>query len=192
MPLASLQQVARTPLREAARRRRQLSRNHRLCFLAEGATALELRALLSWKNIQFPGSYERAPIQAFFESALTQVPGVRLFRLLLDNTLIAAQLAIQRDGTCVGLITGFDPAWHSFSPGKILMTSMFEQLQQEGIAYFDAGRGAERYKEEYGHGWYLLYRYERAVTLRGHAYLAAAHAVHWARDHYNSSPHRAA
>jgi hypothetical protein len=61
-----------------------------------------------------------------------------------------------------------------------------EHLHTEGYLVFDAGRGAEAYKADYGGEWQPLFRYRRAVSPAGLAYLATYYAARWANSCYTA------
>ena len=47
-------------------------------------------------------------------------------------------------------MTGFDPAWSTKRPGKVLHGFVMREAMKEGAFEIDAGRGAEPYKYELG------------------------------------------
>ncbi|HJS86472.1 MAG TPA: GNAT family N-acetyltransferase, partial [Acetobacteraceae bacterium] len=158
----------------------------------DGGDYAAFDALIGWKRSQYPGGLlDDACVVDFYRSLMGQGDLVRLFRLRVDGAIVAAQYAVVSGKgsagepgemavggrTCIGLITGYDPAWHEVSPGKLLTAGLLEHLRGEGFVAFDAGRGREAYKAEYGGTWQPLYRYRRAVTPVGMAFLAAHHAA---------------
>ena len=182
--LASFQEGARSLLKEAAKKRRRLERTHHVELVADNNTAAAFDALISWKRRQFPGGALASEATVNFYRSVLQRGGASLFRLCVDGTVAAAQYAALSSRTCVGLITGYDPAWREVSPGKLLTTLLLECLHKEGYLVFDAGRGAESYKADYGGEWQPLFRYRQAVSPAGLVYLTTYYAARWANAHY--------
>jgi CelD/BcsL family acetyltransferase involved in cellulose biosynthesis len=200
VPLDTLRGLAHGPLREAAKKRRRLARSHRVELVADGDAQAAFDALVGWKRSQYPGGLlDDARVVDFYRGLLGSGGLARLFRLCVDGAVVAAQYAVVSGGggqgaaggrTCVGLITGYDPAWHAVSPGKLLTAALLEHLRGEGFAAFDAGRGREAYKADYGGAWQPLYRHGRAATPVGLAFLAAQHAARRAGARLLPRPHR--
>jgi CelD/BcsL family acetyltransferase involved in cellulose biosynthesis len=188
VPLDAFRELARSPLKEAAKKRRRLARTHRVELAVDDGDFAAFEALMSWKRRQFPGGLlDNERVIDFYRSVMRQGELVRMFRLCVDGETVAAQYAVVSDRTCVGLITGYDPAWREVSPGKLLTAGLLEHLHGEGFVAFDAGRGSEAYKADYGGAWRPLYRYRRAVTSVGTAFLAAYYAARRARAYYVAS-----
>jgi CelD/BcsL family acetyltransferase involved in cellulose biosynthesis len=185
--LSSFQEGARSLQKEAAKKRRRLERTRRVELVVDRNTSAAFDALISWKRRQFPGgALESETTVNFYRSVLHQGGVASLFGLCVDGTVVAAQYAALSGRTCIGLITGYDPAWQEFSPGKLLTSLLLEHLHKEGYLVFDAGRGAEAYKADYGGEWQPLFRYRRAVSPAGLAYLATYYAARWANSCYTA------
>ena len=187
VPLDAFRELARSPMKEAAKKRRRLARAHRVELVVDDGGFAAFDALIGWKRSQYPGGLlDNERVVEFYRSVMRQGNVARLFRLCIDGAVVAAQYAVASGRTCIGLVTGYDPAWHEASPGRLLTAGLLEHLHAEGFAAFDAGRGSEAYKAEYGGAWQPLYRYRRSVTPLGTAFLAAYHTARWVRSHRNA------
>jgi CelD/BcsL family acetyltransferase involved in cellulose biosynthesis len=185
VPLDTFRELARGPLKEAAKKRRRLARSHRIELEVDGGDLAAFDALIGWKRSQYPGGLlDNERVVEFYRSLMQRGDLVRVFRICIDNTVVAAQYAVVSGRTCIGLITGYDPDWHEVSPGKLLTTGLLEYLHREGFVIFDAGRGSEAYKAEYGEAWQPLYRHRRAVTPVGMAFLVSYYIARRANAYY--------
>lgn len=75
---------------------------------------------------------------------------LRLTELCVDNAPIASWIGFFVNGRWSGYMTGFDPAWSTKRPGKILHGFVMREAMKEGAFEIDEGRGAEPYKYELG------------------------------------------
>jgi CelD/BcsL family acetyltransferase involved in cellulose biosynthesis len=75
---------------------------------------------------------------------------LRLAELHVGDDAIASWISFQVTGRWNGYMTGFDPAWSNWRPGKILHGFVMRQALAEGARELDFGRGAEDYKYELG------------------------------------------
>ena len=75
---------------------------------------------------------------------------LRLAELRVGGTPIASWISFRVGRRWSGYMTGFDPAWSGWRPGKILHGFVVRQAIAEGVQDFEFGRGAEAYKYELG------------------------------------------
>jgi CelD/BcsL family acetyltransferase involved in cellulose biosynthesis len=75
---------------------------------------------------------------------------LRLTELCVGDTAIASWISFLVNGRWNGYMTGFDPAWSNWRPGKILHGFVMRQALAEQARELDFGRGAEDYKYELG------------------------------------------
>ncbi len=75
---------------------------------------------------------------------------LRLAELWAGDVSIAAWISFLVNGRWSGYMTGFDPAWSRYRPGKVLHSFVMQQAIAEGAHELDFGRGAEAYKYELG------------------------------------------
>ncbi len=115
---------------------------------------------------------------------------LRLAELWVGAVPIAAWISFLVQGRWSGYMTGFDPAWSRYRPGKVLHSFVVQQAIAAGATELDFGRGAEAYKYELGA---VTRRNSRAVlansTLRSALAMtlagagiegrAALHRMHW-------------
>lgn len=81
---------------------------------------------------------------------------VCMFALKLDDRVIAANLCCAAGPRLIGQICSFDPHWHDYSPGRILIDKVFEWCFGNGITFYDFGIGNETYKNLYCNADILL------------------------------------
>jgi CelD/BcsL family acetyltransferase involved in cellulose biosynthesis len=85
--------------------------------------------------------------------------------LLVEGTIIAATLAFQQGTTLYGSKDAYDPAWHVYSPGRMLKLLTFERAFQNGIRKIDLMIGGYAWKEELATG--VIKVRNRKVRLHG-------------------------
>lgn len=115
---------------------------------------------------------------------------LRLAELWADDVPIAAWIGFLVQGRWSGYMTGFDPAWSHYRPGKVLHSFVVQQALAAGADELDFGRGGEAYKYELG----AVTRHNSRIllantTLRSTLALALAeaniegraalHRIHW-------------
>jgi CelD/BcsL family acetyltransferase involved in cellulose biosynthesis len=72
--------------------------------------------------------------------------------LSVNGATIAASLAFQQSETLYGSKDAYDPAWHEFSPGRMLKFMTFERAFQNGIGVIDLMTGRYPWKDEFATG----------------------------------------
>ncbi len=90
---------------------------------------------------------------AFLEEACRRSAthgSLRLTELCVEDTPIASWISFLVNGRWSGYMTGFDPAWSTKRPGKVLHGFVMREAMKEGAFEIDEGRGAEPYKYELG------------------------------------------
>jgi len=87
--------------------------------------------------------------------------------LSVDGATIAATLAFLDGSTLYGSKDGYDPAWHTYSPGRMLKLMTFERAFQEGIRKIDLMIGGYPWKLELANG--MIRVRSRKVRLRQRA-----------------------
>ncbi len=75
---------------------------------------------------------------------------LRLAELCVGEAAVASWISFQVNGRWNGYMTGFDPAWSNWRPGKILHGFVMRAALAESCYELDFGRGAEEYKYELG------------------------------------------
>jgi CelD/BcsL family acetyltransferase involved in cellulose biosynthesis len=71
---------------------------------------------------------------------------LRLYTLRVDRRPLAMCFALQEHGICHLLKAGYDPAFGSYSPGKLLMHAMFRDCFESGARRIELNGDAEPYK----------------------------------------------
>jgi CelD/BcsL family acetyltransferase involved in cellulose biosynthesis len=87
-----------------------------------------------------------------------------LMVLSVDGATIAAALAFLEGSTLYGSKDAYDPAWHAYSPGRMLKLLIFERAFQEGIRKIDLAVGRYPWKDELASGMIMVRN--RKVRLR--------------------------
>jgi CelD/BcsL family acetyltransferase involved in cellulose biosynthesis len=87
--------------------------------------------------------------------------------LSVDGATIAATLAFREGSTLYGSKDGYDPAWHTYSPGRMLKVLTFERAFEHGIQKVDLMIGGYPWKIELANG--MIRVRSRTVRLRERA-----------------------
>jgi CelD/BcsL family acetyltransferase involved in cellulose biosynthesis len=124
--------LSRQLRRDVERRLRRLCEAGAVTIeVTDGATNLsghldegfEVEAL-SWKGVEGTAIASDPRTRAFYEAVARWASArgwLRLAFLRLDGRAIAFQLSLEARGTYYALKSGYDPAFHQYSPGKLLM-----------------------------------------------------------------------
>jgi CelD/BcsL family acetyltransferase involved in cellulose biosynthesis len=105
-----------------------------------------------WKAAQGSAIASRSETRAFYEDVaewLAQRGWLRLAFLRLDGRALAFQFAIEHNGTYFFLKGGYDPDYHRYAPGKVLVHSMLQRAFAIGLTRFDFLGGNEAWKLEW-------------------------------------------
>jgi len=139
-------------LREAVRRRgKRLLKQMGASFSVTHATAGIEPAIAAYETI-YAASWKEPEPFADFTAALIRACAadgtLRLGLLQLEETPIAAQLWVVRDGIAAVLKLAHDESLRALSPGTVLTALMIQRmLDQEGAHELDFGRGDDDYKK---------------------------------------------
>ena len=106
--------------------------------------------------------------------------------LLLDDRILAVHWGEIYHGTFYYLMPSHDPLWEKYSPGRLLLEHLLEWCFSNGLRCFDFTGGGEAYKLEWANSVTVLYKYERALTIKGKAFLMASSAY---RNHVRGIIH---
>jgi hypothetical protein len=83
-------------------------------------------------------------------SALLKAGMLRLYRLSLDDAVLAVYYGFAAKGRSYAYLGGFDPLQPRLSPGMQVSAHAIEQAIAEGVTSFDFLRGEESYKYAWG------------------------------------------
>jgi CelD/BcsL family acetyltransferase involved in cellulose biosynthesis len=174
IPLDSYRLHARGALKEAAKKQRRLEKSHYVELKVDRGNLVAFDNLIADKR----NRHAQSPLQSdevveFYRRLLTRGDVATMIHLLVDGQPIATQYAVAAGALFIGLVIGFDPAWHDISPGKMLMCNMLQHLETQGFSDFDSGRGDEAYKSDYGASWRPLFHAQKGRALAGSIYLHA-------------------
>jgi CelD/BcsL family acetyltransferase involved in cellulose biosynthesis len=147
-------------LRDLRRRRRRLEDQGDVTFeVADGRERLE--ALLAegltvetsgWKAARGSAISSRDETTRFYTEAArwaAERGWLRLSFLRIDGRAVAFQYGIEDGGVYYFLKGGYDPAFHRFAPGKLLVQAMLNRAFDGGLARFDFLGGDEPWKLEW-------------------------------------------
>jgi len=147
-------------LRDLRRRRRRLEDEGDVTFevadgrerlgglLAEGL-AVETSG---WKAARRSAISSRDETTRFYTEAAHWAAArgwLRLSFLRIDGRAIAFQYGVEEGGVYYFLKGGYDPAFHRFAPGKLLVQAMLHRAFDAGLARFDFLGGDEPWKLEW-------------------------------------------
>ena len=103
---------------------------------------------------------------------------LRLYSLEVGDTTIAVLYCLSYKGCVSAYLSGFDPVWARYSPGRQIAALAIRDAIEEGANLFDWMQGEDRYKYE----WTDLQRVDRrrvnVVSSRGLVWLWAVRARH--------------
>ena len=99
---------------------------------------------------------------------------LRLCFLMLDEQPIAFQLALEHGGAHYFLKGGYDPSYHAYSPGKLLLRDLVGRARDRGLKRFELLGDVEPWKLEWANTARVRLSVESfAPTLRGGTRYAA-------------------
>jgi CelD/BcsL family acetyltransferase involved in cellulose biosynthesis len=99
---------------------------------------------------------------------------LRLCFLMLDEQPIAFQLALEHDDAHYFLKGGYDPGYHAYSPGKLLLFELLARAREQGLRRFELLGDVETWKLEWANAARVRLSVEAfAPSLRGVAQFAA-------------------
>ena len=108
---------------------------------------------------------------------------VCLFALKVDDTVIATEFCLLREGWMIGQLVSHEPgSWQTYAPGHILNTMVCEWCFANGIEVLDFGIGDYPYKKEYCDVMIKLSRAELPANMRGHLASYWRAAGDWRRE----------
>lgn len=111
------------------------------------------RARWATKGDELNPEHTEANFLAFLQEACTRSAAhgfLRLAELCVGDATISSWISFNVNGRWNGYMTGFDPAWSSKRPGKVLHGFVMRQALAEHARELDLGRGTEVYKYELG------------------------------------------
>ncbi|MBI5643570.1 MAG: GNAT family N-acetyltransferase [Deltaproteobacteria bacterium] len=106
-----------------------------------------------WGGEGLPGVLSDNNLQRFhFDAAegLYDIGCLRLHRLVFKGENAAALYSLIKGGQVFCYLSGFEPKFGRFSPGRYLMAYAIERAIEEGFEIFDFMRGGEPYKYFWG------------------------------------------
>ncbi len=141
-------------LSDSRRQRRRLAEvAGPLKFEFDDAGALVFEAALAWKSAQY--------LASGYRDLFARPECVELFRQLrrrgvlvvnslhAGSTLVASHLGSLHDGRFTWWVPSYDPAFATWSPGRLLLEDALRESQARGHAEFDFLIGDEKYKYHY-------------------------------------------
>jgi CelD/BcsL family acetyltransferase involved in cellulose biosynthesis len=172
-------------LKQAASSQRRLARDHRdVEVVWDSADPHDLELLVRWKEQQ----YRRTGVRDVFadpwvldvlrELRAMDHPDCRapLAVLRAGGRVVALHLGLARAGVLASWFPVYDPDFHAFSPGNVLMHAMAQMAPEHGIESIDLGRGTQQYKERFANTSYEVA--DGRVPARGGAFRAAVLVRH--------------
>lgn len=143
--------------------RRRTIRRHMRRLEAAGAVSFEvldksspgidetLTWVLEMKKARYKGRRGRADLylpghEEFRRAQVREQPGMRVSRLAIDGTTIAADISCLHNGRLYGMVTAFDPKASSLAPGLVLTAYIVEHCSESGVHVLDLGWGDEPFK----------------------------------------------
>ena len=132
---------------------------------------------VAWLHTRGEGDdlFATAPYQAVIVAAaqaLLAQGATCVARLRAGDATIAATLAFRQGDTLLVLVMAHDPAWHRFSPSRLLYELTLQWCFRHGIGVFDLLTGEEEYKALWATDEATLLHCCLPLTLQGRTLLA--------------------
>jgi len=127
-----------------------------------------------------PGAFATPALEDFQRAAARRMLAagrLRLWRLDVGSTTIAAIECFRFGDTVSFYTTGFDPSWAAYGPGRAVMARAIRGAVDEGAAEFDFLRGDESYKRSWGTATRHDLRIRRPATAKGRLLWSASRIV---------------
>jgi CelD/BcsL family acetyltransferase involved in cellulose biosynthesis len=108
-----------------------------------------------WKAARGTAISSRPQTQRFYTEVArwaAERDWLRLVFLRLDGRPIAFHFAIEERGVYYALKGGFDPAFHRFSPGQLLIRATLERAFTRGLRRYELLGGDDDYKLRWATG----------------------------------------
>ena len=164
-----------------------VSGGERLTEALQSAFAIEA---FSWKGAQRTAIQSRPETAQFYNDIARWAAArgsLRLFFLHLDRQPLAMLYALEEQGVCHLLKSGYDPRYRQFSPGSLLMRSVVEHCFATGLRAVEFHGDAEPYKLYWAADAHQLKRFDAfspslagrlLLTAHVHARQAAKYLLH--------------
>jgi len=143
-------------VRDVQRRRRRLEQQGEISLeIDEGTERLEEGLRLEgsgWKDAERTAILSRPETGRFYRelAAWAAVRGwLRLCFLRLDGRALAFQFALEHGGAHYFIKGGYDPDYHAFSPGKLLLHETLGRARERGLDRYELLGDLERWKLEW-------------------------------------------
>ena len=105
--------------------------------------------ILDYKNKQYQETKSQklsGPDYDFYRKACIE-DMTHISSLKIGNSFIAGHIGYSTENILTYLIPVYNKSYQKYSPGWILLTSLFEHSDEKGINYFDLSTGSENYKK---------------------------------------------
>ncbi len=131
------------------------------------------------------------PEVAAFYRAMALLPeperAARIVGLKVGDTFTAYIYMMDRGGKFSTVISAIDNSvGNAYAPGLILFTKIFERAIEQGYSHGDIGVGWMHYKTRFAARKNPLFAWERGLSIKGKAVVAASHAAwtlkQWAKE----------
>jgi CelD/BcsL family acetyltransferase involved in cellulose biosynthesis len=106
-----------------------------------------------WNALRNPGVLADSAIRTFHTEVAPRLMAkgrLWLLELRFDGVAVASLMALCGHGRVLYYIGGFSPEYSRFSPGRLLIASLFERALARGCTEVDFLRGVEPYKYDWG------------------------------------------
>ena len=133
-----------------------------------------------WQSRHRASKLSQGNIQRFITEALLKIPEIVIYALFYDNKLISYRLGFAQGPVFYDWNTSYDPEYHSYSVGIILLGLVIRDLIDHSYRELNFMRGDEDYKRKWMIGDQMVINYQflaRAPSLLG--YLLAKYYLEW-------------
>jgi CelD/BcsL family acetyltransferase involved in cellulose biosynthesis len=147
---------------ELAKKLRLLNRDHgEVRFVSDCRDMAVLSAIFDWKAQRFSAG-KRTPwvqsvVEALYATRTADFSGV-VSALYAGDRLVAAHFGVQSDRTLYHWFPAFNPEFGKYTPGRLLIYFLLENLVAMRCDVLDFGPGGEKYKEYFNNSTIPVHR----------------------------------
>lgn len=203
-------QLPKSRMREVRRLSRKILRDHpRAQYQVErGLTEAQFDEIFALHSARQQEKRSRGAVssQSFYDDperyrsmkarllCFAEITDLRVYRLTIEDQLVAFNLTIRSGTTEYGLFMAFDQAYASYSPSKLLMLHIMQRLDEEGIVTtIDHMSGPSMMKKDFCNRDFarhrlVAYNHRRLTSLAKHnCFLATRGTIKFGSRHLRAA-----
>lgn len=128
----------------------------------------------------FLSRFIRESVREFFRKLILKIPNVVVYVLLIDGELVAYRIGFDQRGIFYTWNTAYDPRFHSYSVGKIILGLIIQDLIIRKYKKINMMRGNYSYKRRWMTDKEILTNYQFLYNINSHkGYLGMRYYLEW-------------